>query len=377
MDAVVVGAGVVGLASAVALARRGADVVVIERNARPGEETSSRNSGVIHAGLYYPEGSLKARLCVSGRERLYARCAARGIAHRRTGKLVVACAREEIPRLEAIATRARANGAGAVELWDARTLSRRARGLRAVAGLYSPETGIVDAHGLVMDLARELRSLGGEIALRTAVTGVERAPGGFRVDSVSEGGERFALPADVLINAAGLSADRVSALAGVPIRALDLEHRFCRGDYYVLGAGAPRPAIPLVYPLPSEAGLGVHLTTDLGGQVLAGPDTNWVEAPGDVQVDESKAERFAAAVSRYLPGVKAQSLTPGYAGMRPKLAGPGEPTRDFVIEEASAHGVPGLIHLLGIESPGLTAALAIAERVADLAGYGQNRSPGP
>jgi L-2-hydroxyglutarate oxidase LhgO len=377
MDAVVVGAGVVGLACAAALARRGAEVIVLERNARPGEETSSRHSGVIHAGLYYPLCSLKARLCVSGRERLYARCAARGIAHRRTGKLVVARTEAEVTRLEAIAARAGANGAGEVELWDAGTVSERARGVRAVAGLYSPETGIVDAHGLVADLASELRALGGELALRTTVIGIERAPSGLRVDTVSADGERFTLPADVLVNAAGLFADRVSALAGVPIRALNLEHRFCRGDYYVLGAGAPRPAIPLVYPLPTEAGLGVHLPTDLGGQVLAGPDTTWVDAPGDVRVDESKAERFAAAVRRYLPGVAARHLTPGYAGMRPKLTGPGEPARDFVIEEASAHGVPGLIHLLGIESPGLTAALAIAERVADLAGYGQNRSPGP
>jgi D-amino-acid oxidase len=376
VDAAVIGAGVVGLACGAALARRGASVAVLERNARPGEETSSRNSGVVHAGLYYPPGSLKARLCVEGGERLLARCAARGIAHRRTGKLVVACGPDEVLALEALGERAHENGAGLVELWDTAALATRAPGVRAVAGLYSPRTGIVDAPALVDDLAAELSALGGALALRTEVVGIAREGDLYCVETIGPDGERFDLGAEHVVNAAGLAADRVSALAGVPVAALGLEHRFCRGDYYTLGLRAPRPPIPLLYPMPSEAGLGVHLTTDLGGQVLAGPDTTWVDAPSYV-IDETKAERFAAAVARYLPGVEARHLAPAHAGVRPKLAGPGEPARDFVIEEASAHGLPRFVHLLGIESPGLTAALAIGERVASLATNGQNGSPGP
>jgi D-amino-acid oxidase len=364
-DAIVVGAGVVGLACAAALARRGRSTLVLERQARPGQETTSRNSGVIHAGLYYPEGSRKAALCVEGRDRLYARCASRGIAHRRTGKLVVAVAGEELPALEALHARARANGAGPVELWDAADVAARAPGLRAVAALRSPLTGIVDAHGLVADLLAELREAGGELVLRTEVVAIEPRGGGLRVSTVGPRGEVFSVHGALVVDAAGLHADAVSALAGVPVRALGLHHRYCRGDYFVLGRGAPKPPLPLVYPLPVAAGLGVHLTTDLGGQVLAGPDTTWIDAPG-YEVGAQKAERFARAVARYLPGVEARHLTPGYAGVRPKLSGEGEPARDFVIEEASAYGVPGFVHLLGIESPGLTAALAIGEHVASM-----------
>jgi L-2-hydroxyglutarate oxidase LhgO len=364
-DAIVVGAGVVGLACGAALARRGLSVLVLERNARAGQETTSRNSGVIHAGLYYPPGSLKARLCVEGRDRLYARCAARGIEHRKAGKLVVAVEDSELPALEALYARARENGAGEVALWDARSVRARAPGIRAVAALFSPLTGIVDAHGLVEDLASELRGAGSDLVLRTELVGIERVRDRFRLETRGPGGDDFTVHAAAVINAAGLRADAVSALAGIPVHAHGLEHRFCRGDYFVLSADAPKPPFPLVYPLPVAAGLGIHLTTDLGGQVLAGPDTTWVDAPS-YDVDASKAASFARAVARYLPGVEAHHLAPGYAGVRPKLGGPDEPPRDFVVEEATRYGLPGFVQLLGIESPGLTASLAIAEQVADV-----------
>lgn len=363
-DAVVIGAGVVGLACGAALARRGLSVLVVERNARPGQETTARNSGVVHAGLYDLPGSLKARLCVEGRDRLYSRCASRGIAHRRTGKLVVAVEASELPALEALQSRAHANAAGRIELWDASTVAARAEGVHAEAALYSPLTGIVDAHGLVEDLAIELRASGGELVLRTEVIGVERVRDRFKIETRSEAGELFAVEAASVVNAAGLRADAVSELAGIALRSRGLSHRFCKGDYFVLAGDAPRPPIPLLYPIPAEAGLGIHLTTDLGGQVLAGPDTTWVEAPR-YDVDPSKGALFAQAVSRYLPGVEPRHLGPGYSGVRPKLSGPGEPSSDFVIEEAGAHGLPRFVQLLGIESPGLTASLAIGERVAD------------
>jgi L-2-hydroxyglutarate oxidase LhgO len=376
-QALVVGAGVVGLASACALARRGLSVAVVERHARVGQETSSRNSGVIHAGLYYPPGSLKARLCVEGRDRLYARCASRGIAHRRTGKLVVAVDEAEVPALEELARRARENGAGEVELLGPRELSVRAPGVRAQAGLYSPLSGIVDVHGLMADLAAELGALGGDLVLATDVCAIEREGERFRVTTELPGGERSSVLAERLVNAAGLDADRVSALAGVAVEELGYVTRPCKGDYFVLSRAAPQPPVPLLYPLPSGGGLGIHLTTDLGGQVLAGPDSTWIERArsADLGVDESKADVFAHSVSRYLPGVRREHLTPGYAGLRPKLSGPGEPARDFVVEEASAHGVPGLVQLFGIESPGLTAALALAERVADLVGEWSESPP--
>lgn len=363
-DAIVVGAGVVGLACGAALARRGSSVLVLERNPRPGQETTSRNSGVVHAGLYYPPDSLKARLCVEGRDRLRARCASRGIADVRTGKLVVAVDSSELSALETLLAKARANGAGPVELWEAKTIAARAPGVRAIAGLYSPLTGIVDAHGLVEDLVAELRALGGELVQRTEVVGIERERDRFRVETRGPDGELFAIRGGAVVNAAGLRADAVSELAGIPVRARGLSLRYCKGDYFVLRPGSPRPPIPLLYPLPVAAGLGVHLTTDLGGQVLAGPDTTWVDAPS-YEVDAAKAAAFARAVARYLPGIEEHHLIPGYAGVRPKLGGPDDPARDFVIEEASAYGLPRFVQLLGIESPGLTASLAIGELVAD------------
>jgi L-2-hydroxyglutarate oxidase LhgO len=356
----IVGAGVIGLACAAALARRGRRVVLIERHDGPGRETSSRNSGVIHAGLYYPPGSLKAALCVEGRQRLYRWCHARGVPHRRTGKLVLATEPGELGALEALAVRARDNGAGDVAWLDAAEIRRRDPALRAVAGLWSPESGLVDAHGVMNALLAEARAMDADVAWRTRLEGVQwdRAP--FHLETRGPDGSPFTLTADRVVNAAGLAADRVAAMAGVDVDARGWRQHPCKGQYFVLSGSAPRPRTDLVYPLPGPAGLGVHLTRDLGGRCIAGPDAHYVQAV-DHTVDPTHAAAFAAAVARYLPGLSAEHLSPDYAGTRPKLQGPGEAPRDFLIEEAPR----GFVHLLGIESPGLTAALAIAERVAE------------
>jgi L-2-hydroxyglutarate oxidase LhgO len=365
VDVLVVGAGIVGLAAAAALGRRGLRVLVLERREAIARETTSRSSEVVHAGLYHPEGSLKAALCVEGRERLYARCAERGIPHRRLGKLVVATESAELPRLEALRRQAERNGVPGLELVDGAEVRRREPCVRALAALASPRTGIVDAHALALSYLAEAESHGGSLLLRSELEGLERVAGGWRARVRSAGGERAGVAAPFVVNAAGLASDRVAALAGVDVDAAGYRIRPCKGDWFALAPGAPLRFGGLVYPLPGGAGLGVHVTLDLGGRVRLGPDAEYVSAPR-YDVDPAKAARFAAAAGRYLPDLRAEWLSPDSAGVRPKLAGPGEPFRDFVVAEESARGLPGLVNLIGIESPGLTAAPAIAERVAEL-----------
>jgi L-2-hydroxyglutarate oxidase LhgO len=369
VDAVIIGGGAVGLACAASLARRMGSVVVLERNGGPGRETSSRNSGVIHAGLYYPPGSLKARLCVEGRERLYEWCQEHDVPHRKTGKLLVATDDVEADKLEKIRKTALENGAGAMQAWDGATVRRHEPQLRAVAGLWSPESGIVDAHGLMDSLLADARSHGADVVWHTRLESLEHDGQGWKLQTVHASGEPYPLRASIVVNAGGLQADRVAELAGIDVDAAGWRLHFCKGDYFVLGSGAPRPQTELVYPVPVQAGLGIHLTTDLGGRCTAGPDTTYVDTL-DYAVDGSKTEAFAEAVARYLPGIRPEHLGPDYAGIRPKLAPPGGDFRDFVIEESTPQGAPGMIHLIGIESPGLTASLAIGERVAALAGAG-------
>ena len=364
-DVVVVGGGVVGLAVAAALARAGREVWLLERRAGLGQETTSRNSEVIHAGLYYPEGSLKARLCVAGREALYARCARHGIPPRRLGKLVVAVADEEIAALEALRARGTANGAPGLTLLDAAELRAREPAVRGVAALWSPETGIVDAAALCASFAAEAEAHGALLSLRTEVVAVERAAGGWSGEARDATGERSRFACAAVVNAAGLDADALAARAGFDVDARGYRIRPCKGDYFALAPRAPLRLATLVYPLPAGAGLGVHATLDLGGRIRFGPDAEYVDRPA-YAVDPAKAAAFATAVQRYLPDVRAEWLVPDQAGVRPKLAGPGEGFRDFVVAEESAAGFPGFVNCLGIESPGLTAAPAIAERVAEL-----------
>lgn len=365
IDTVIVGAGVVGLACAARIARAGRSVAIVERNDAVGQETSSRHSGVIHAGLYYPAGSLKALTCVEGRRLMYERCRRLNVPHANIGKILVATDDEETARLEAIRTRGLENGAGALTMLTQAQVAALEPRVRAVAGLMSPETGIVDAHELMNSYLAEARDHGAELVLVTSVEGLGRINGDWRVDTRTRGGETFSITAAHVVNAAGLGSDVVAALAGVDIDALGYRLHFCKGDYFALGPRLRGIASRLIYPVPVHAGLGVHITIDLGGKITAGPDTEYVDTV-HYRVNPEKAARFGAALRRYLPEVRDDDLTPDYAGMRPKLQGPGEPVRDFVIEEASAHGAPALINLIGIESPGLTASGAIAERVLRL-----------
>ena len=367
VDVVVIGAGVVGVATAAALARRGRSVVIVDRHAGPARETSSRNSGVIHAGLYYPEGSLKAASCHEGRRMLYERCARLGIPHRKTGKLVVAVDDAEAAQLDALRTRAERTGAEGLSLLDGPEVRAREPLLRATAALWSAESGIVDAHALVDSYLAEARAHGVDIAFVNEVIAIEPGPSGCTVRTRDPRGDAFDLRAAFAVNAAGLEADRVAALAGVDIDACGLRIHWCKGDYFALAASVPRPKTPLVYPMPAGPGLGIHLTTDLGGRCTAGPDARYCNAL-DYDVDPARAGAFATSIARYLPHVRAPDLSPDYAGIRPKLAGPGEPFRDFVLARGDAWGAPRTVHLIGIESPGLTAAPSLAERTATLIG---------
>jgi L-2-hydroxyglutarate oxidase LhgO len=359
-DVVVVGAGVVGLAVARALALAGREVVVLEREGLIGSHTSSRNSEVIHAGIYYPRGSAKARLCVAGRDRLYAYCARRGVPHRRLGKIIVAAAPEQAAALEGIAAAAAANGAGALEPLSRRDLARLEPALRGWAGLLSPMTGIVDSHALMLSLLGEAEDHGASLALRTRLVAAEPAGEGIRVTAES-GGETVGLMARGLVNAAGLFAGEVAAatlgLAPEHARAVF----YCKGTYFAVAARVPFRH--LIYPVPERDGLGVHLTLDMGGQGRFGPDTEWTDGI-DYRPDPGRGAGFYAAIRSYWPGLPDGALAPSYTGVRPKLAPQGGPATDFAIEGPEVHGVPGLVNLFGIESPGLTASLAIADEVA-------------
>jgi L-2-hydroxyglutarate oxidase LhgO len=366
VDVVIIGAGAIGLACAATLASRGDEVLVIERNSRVGQETSSRNSGVIHAGLYYPPGSLKAKLCVEGRELVYARAARTGVPHRKLGKLVVATDAAERTRLEQLAGVAQQNGAGDVRILDGAEAHALEPRLNVVIALWSPETGIVDAHGLMDSYRIEAKDHGADLLLCAEVVAIERPNAGY--DLVLEVGpnrDRETVRARRVINAAGLGAPQIAQLAGLDIDALGYRQHLCKGDYFSLRSAATRGLSHLIYPLPVHAGLGVHLTLDLHGQVRAGHDTTYVDEPV-YDVDPNKRTVFGAAIRHYFPHVRDEDLEPDYAGLRPKLSGPGQPLRDFVIAESTAQGLPGFVQLLGIESPGLTASEAIARRVSAL-----------
>jgi L-2-hydroxyglutarate oxidase LhgO len=354
VDVAVIGAGVVGLAVARALAAQGREVLIIERGTAFGTGISSRNSEVIHAGLYYPAGSLKARLCVRGKALLYAYCAERGIEHRRCGKLVVATREADLPRLAQLAASGAANGVGDLQRLDGAQVRALEPALHAAGALLSPSSGIVDSHGLMTSLLADAERDGATLALASPVTAGERTAGGWRLRI----GDDFDLLAREVVNAAGLFASEVATSLCVPAPRL----RYARGHYFALPGRAPFQR--LIYPLPVDGGLGVHLTLDLGGQARFGPDVQWLPdtAPAalDYTVDAALGPAFEAEVRSYWPGLPPGALQPAYSGVRPKLHGPGEAAADFLIDRSQ----PGLVNLFGIESPGLTAALALAEAVA-------------
>jgi L-2-hydroxyglutarate oxidase LhgO len=362
IDCVVIGAGVVGLAVARALAMRGRETLVLEAESAIGTGTSSRNSEVIHAGIHYAPGSAKASLCVSGRHLLYEYCEAHGIQHRRYGKLIVAADQEQVSALEKIEATARANGVNDLRWLDAAEVKAMEPALSAVAALLSPSTGIVDSHGFMLALQGDLEGAGGTVACRSPVRHGRCGREGIQLEAGLD--QRVELEARIVINSAGLQAQAVARqIEGIPPDSIP-PSAYAKGNYYSLQGKAPFRH--LIYPVPEPGGLGVHLTLDLAGQAKFGPDVEWVEKL-DYTVDPARAERFYRAIRRYWPGLPDGSLRPGYAGIRPKLAGPGAAVADFLIQGPETHGVPGLINLYGIESPGLTAALAIAERVTAIA----------
>jgi L-2-hydroxyglutarate oxidase LhgO len=368
VDIVVIGGGVVGLAVARAFALEGREVMLLEKNRHFGEETSSRNSEVIHAGLYYPPGSLKGRLCVAGKHALYAFCAERGVAHRNTGKLIVAPSEAETPALDAVIAAAAANG-----VTDLRRLSRAEAldlepALDVAGAVLSPSTGVVDSHAFMLALAGEAEAHGAQLISAAPVTAGEALPDG-RVALHAGGDAAVRLVARLAINCAGLWAQRLTAAIAGADAAPPPPAVYAKGCYFALQGRAPFSR--LIYPTPGGGGLGVHLTLDLAGRARFGPDVEWLDeadpARLDYAVDPARGDAFYAAVRRYWPGLPDDSLAADYAGVRPKLGRSGGQDMDFRIDGPAQTGVAGLVALYGVESPGLTAALALAEHVRAMA----------
>ena len=364
VDCAVVGAGVVGLAVARMLARQGREVVVIERNPSIGMETSSRNSEVIHAGLYYPTGSLKARLCVQGRDALYAYCDEKGVPYRRCGKLVVATSDQQLPKLSAILAQAHANGCPEVSWLDDAGAKALEPELACIAALSSPNTGIIDTHAYMLALQGDAENAGAIFAMDSRVVSGRAAGAGIVLQVRTGDGIETELEASTLVNCGGLWAPRLaSSIQGLE-QATIPEAYFAKGNYYTLAGKAPFTR--LVYPVPEPGGLGVHLTLDLGGQARFGPDVQWLTGPQDeidYSVDPGRAAGFYREIRAYWPELADGVLQPAYSGVRPKIAPPGAGAADFLF---AAHGSQHYLGLYGIESPGLTASLAIATHVSAL-----------
>jgi len=363
VDAVVIGAGVVGLAVARALtqsSRLGVEeLLVLESQEAIGMGTSSRNSEVIHAGIYYAAGSLKALCCVQGKQQLYAYAQERGIPHRRCGKLIVATEAAHMAQLEAIVRKAQANGVDDLRIITGDEAQVLEPALRCKAAILSPSTGIIDSHAYMLALQGDLEQGGGVVVCHSAVTSARCEPDGT-VLHMADGTE---LKARIVVNSAGVYAPGLAArFEGMPAAHVPTAY-YAKGNYFTLSGKAPFSR--LIYPVPEAAGLGVHLTLDLGGQAKFGPDVEWVDDPEQLAVDPNRCRDFYAEVRRYWPALADDSLQPGYAGIRPKLGGADQPAADFVISGPTDHGMAGLVHLFGIESPGLTSSLVLADRVAE------------
>ena len=352
-DAVVIGAGVIGLAVARELAMAGREVLILERNALIGAETSSRNSEVIHAGIYYPTGSVKAETCVRGKALLYDYCDRRHVPYNRVGKLIVATSDAQLDVLRGYQRQALRNGVGPLRWLDRAEALRLEPEIRCLAGVFSETTGVIDSHGFMLSLHGDVEAHGGIVSFHTEVTGLDREDGRLLVRCGD-----FDLAAQIVVNAAGLEAPQVANALGGQRRAY-----YAKGHYYTLSGRSP--FTHLVYPVAEPGGLGVHVTLDMAGQARFGPDVVWIDE-ADYAFDSTNRDGFVKAIQKYYPGLDPDHLHPDYTGIRPKLAPAGGPATDFVIEGPAEHGIPGLVNLLGIESPGLTSSFAIAERVARL-----------
>ena len=366
-DITIIGAGVVGLAIAAQLAHRDRVVFVLEKNERFGQETSSRHSGVIHSGIYYPAGSLKAKLCVEGNRLLYELCGKRGIGHKKLGKLIVAASSEETGQLQKLKEKGQGNGATGLKLISRSELKEMEPNVEGVAALLSPSTGIIDSHALMEHFAARAKDGGAEIAYRKKVVGLEKVSAGYKVAVEENDKGKFSFDTRILINCAGLQCDKVAELAGIDIDRAGYRLHYCKGEYFTVGGGKNRLVKRLIYPVPEVkgTGLGVHVTLDLEGRMRLGPNTQYVDSI-DYAVDSRHKDSFYKSAKRMLPFIEYADLEPEMAGIRPKLQGPGEDVKDFVIRDESDKGLPGLINLIGIESPGLTSSPAIARYVARL-----------
>ncbi len=363
VDCAVVGAGVVGLAVARALALAGREVIVLEAYDCIGNEMSSRNSEVVHAGIYYPPASLKARFCVEGRNRLYDYCEAHNVPFKRCGKFVIATSEQQHSGLRELQQNARANGVDDLVLLDRAETRSRIPQLRCFSALWSPSTGIIDSHAYLLSLQGDLENAGGVVVFNSTVTGGSVNNGMLEL-AVENGGDCFRLAAGTVVNCAGLGGDRLArAIEGIDTDALP-SYSYARGNYFSYAGESPFTS--LIYPLPNEYGLGIHVTLDMAGRIRFGPDVEWIDEIS-YDVDPNRDALFYQAIRSYWPDLEDGSLYPAYSGIRPKINGKGLPAVDFCIQDQSRHGITGLINLFGIESPGLTASLALADHVRDLA----------
>jgi L-2-hydroxyglutarate oxidase LhgO len=367
-DITIIGAGVIGLGIAAQVAREHREVYVLEKNETFGQEISSRHSGVIHSGIYYPEGSLKAEMCVAGNHILYELCESYGIGHRRLGKLIVATSDEETGELQTWLERGQRNGAEGLRMLSKREIKELEPNVEGVAAILSPSTGVIDAHALMKYFIAKAKDGGAQIAYHTKVVGIEKVADEYKV-TVEDGTGKFSFITRIVINCAGLHCDKVAEIAGVDIARAGYKLHYCKGEYFSVGSGRNTLVQRLIFPVPPPklTGVGIHVTFDLEGRMRLGPSIHYVDSL-DYAVDNQHKQLFYNSVRRFLPFIEYDDIEPEMAGIRPKLQEPGGDIEDFVIRDESDKGLPGFIDLIGIESPGLTAAPAVAEYVASLVG---------